>query len=123
MPVEAISAVGAGGVDAIGGADAISGAGWVGPEFSIEAPQGVTDAPAGAGAGEGFGSVLADQIGALQGTQDHAAAQSQALAAGTAEDVSSVVMAVERAQLSMQLASQLRTKATEAYQEIFRTQV
>jgi flagellar hook-basal body complex protein FliE len=120
MPVEAISAVGAGGVDAIGGADAISG---VGPEWSIEAPQGVTDAPAGAGAGEGFGSVLADQIGALQGTQDHAAAQSQALAAGTAEDVSSVVMAVERAQLSMQLASQLRTKATEAYQEIFRTQV
>jgi flagellar hook-basal body complex protein FliE len=110
MPVEAITAVG--GID---------------PEFAIEAPQGFTmdgaaEAPSSTG-GEGFGSMLADQVGALQGTQDQAAAASQALAAGTAEDVSSVVMAVERAQLSMQLASQLRTKATEAYQEIFRTQV
>ena len=32
-------------------------------------------------------------------------------------------MAVERAQLSMQLAGQIRTKAVEAAQEIFRTQV
>ena len=32
-------------------------------------------------------------------------------------------MAVERAQLSMQLASQIRTKAVEASQDIFHTQV
>ena len=32
-------------------------------------------------------------------------------------------MAVERAQLSMQLASQLRTKGVEALQDIFHTQV
>jgi len=111
MPVEALGAVGA--------ADQISA---VGGEWAIEAPAGVGEAASG-GAGEGFGSVLADQVGALQGTQDQAAGASQALAAGTAQDVSSVVMAVERAQLSMQLASQLRNKATEAYQEIFRTTV
>ena len=32
-------------------------------------------------------------------------------------------MAVERAQLSMQLASQIRTKLVEAAQDIFHTQV
>jgi flagellar hook-basal body complex protein FliE len=110
MPVEAIGAAAAAGGD----------------EFAIELPQAFTmdGAPeAAAPGGEGFGSVLADQVGALQRTQSEAAAQSRALATGTAEDLPSVVMAVERAQLSMQLASQLRTKAVEAYQDVFRTQV
>ena len=48
---------------------------------------------------------------------------SQALATGQASDPTSVVMAVERAQLAMQLASQIRTKAVEAAQDIFNTQV
>ena len=110
MPVEAISAVGA-------EFDVAA----IGPEWQIDVPPAPDDAPA--PDGEGFGSVLTDQIGALQRTQDEAAAQSYALAAGTAQDASAVVMAVERAQLSMQLAAQLRNRATEAYQEIFRTQV
>ena len=112
MPVEAITAIGAGDELALAGTD------WVGPEFAVEAP----GAPEATGE-EGFGSLLADQIGALQARQDDAAVQAQALATGTADDVGSVVMAVERAQLSMQLAAQLRNRATEAYQEIFRTQV
>ncbi len=114
MPVEAITATGAEALD-------LAATDWVGPEFAIDAPPAPDAAPA--TDGDGFGSMLADQLGALQARQDEAAVQSQALAAGTAEDVGSVVMAVERAQLSMQLAAQLRTKATEAYQEIFRTQV
>ena len=48
---------------------------------------------------------------------------SQALATGQATDPTAVVMAVERAQLSMQLAGQIRTKAVEAAQDIFHTQV
>ena len=48
---------------------------------------------------------------------------SQALATGQASDPTAVVMAVERAQLAMQLASQIRTKAVEAAQDIFHTQV
>ena len=40
-----------------------------------------------------------------------------------ATDPTAVVMAVERAQLAMQLASQIRTKAVEAAQDIFHTQV
>jgi flagellar hook-basal body complex protein FliE len=73
-------------------------------------------------AGKSFGGVLADQIGALEKLQTDAAAGSRALAAGNA-DPTEVVMAVERARLGMQLASQIRTKAVEAVQDIFHTQV
>jgi flagellar hook-basal body complex protein FliE len=55
--------------------------------------------------------------------QNDAASQSQALASGQATDPSQVVMAVERARLGMQLASQIRTKLVEAQQDIFHTQV
>ena len=56
-------------------------------------------------------------------TQNDAAAQAHALATGQADDPTAVVMAVERAQLAMQLAGQIRTKAVEAAQDIFHTQV
>jgi flagellar hook-basal body complex protein FliE len=95
----------------------------VGPEWQIALPAESADAAAPAAGGSGFGAMLADQIGGLQQLQTDAATQSQALATGTAEDASQVVMAVERAQLSMQLASTLRDKSVEAFQEIFRTQV
>ena len=51
------------------------------------------------------------------------ASVAQALAAGTAQDPTAVVMAVERAQLSMQLASQIRNNLVEAATDIFHTQV
>jgi len=73
--------------------------------------------------GEGFGDMLSNALGKLQETQTEAAGASQSLANGTATDPTSVVMAVERAQLAMQLASQVRNKAVEAYQDIFHTQV
>ena len=71
----------------------------------------------------GFGGMLGAALDSLAKTQTEAAAGAQALAAGTAEDPTAVVMAVERAQLSMQLASQIRTKLVEAAQDIFHTQV
>jgi flagellar hook-basal body complex protein FliE len=74
------------------------------------------------GAG-GFGGMLSNSIQSLQGLQDQAATASDALATGQASDPSSVVMAVERARLGMQLASQIRNKAVEAYTDIFHTQV
>lgn len=70
-----------------------------------------------------FGGVLGRQLENLAGLQAEATEASASLANGTAADPSSVVMAVERAQLSMQLASQLRTKGVEAINEVFRTQV
>ena len=74
-------------------------------------------------AGGDFSSVLGKQLSALSDLQAEGAMASQALATGTATDPAGVVMAVERARLSMQLASQLRTKGVEAINEIFRTQV
>ena len=106
MPVEAIS----GGISAVG------------PEWQITTPDSPGDAAPVEGA-NGFGGMLADQLQGLQGLQTEAASQSQALATGQAEDASQVVMAVERAQLSMQLAAQLRDKSVESFQEVFRTQV
>jgi flagellar hook-basal body complex protein FliE len=71
----------------------------------------------------GFGQMLSSQIQQVANTQTDAASQSQALATGQASDPSDVVMAVEKAQLSMQMATTLRNKGVEAIQEIMRTQV
>jgi flagellar hook-basal body complex protein FliE len=73
--------------------------------------------------GGGFGGALRTALESLAHTQSDATGAAQSLANGTAADVSGAVMAVERARLAMQLASQVRNKAVEAYQEIFRTQV
>ena len=108
--------------------EALSAMGVTGPEWNIkipEAPTGVDgmDGAAQADGKSGFGGMLTNQLEGLQGLQTDAAAQSQALATGTAEDASQVVMAVEKARLSMQLAASLRDKGLESFQEIFRTQV
>ncbi len=91
------------------------------PEFAAGAPE--LEGVPGAGAGEGFGSILGSKIDQLSQLQGDAADAGASLAAGTATDPTEVVMAVERARLSMQLASQLRTKGVEAVNEVFRTQV
>jgi flagellar hook-basal body complex protein FliE len=73
--------------------------------------------------GDGFASALGTQLQNLADLQTDAASASQSLAAGTATDPAEVVMAVERARLAMQLASQIRTKSVEAINDIFHTQV
>lgn len=102
---------------------AVSGADW--QIAGVPTPGGAAEAAEGTGAsgGAGFGGMLSKSISALSSSQTEAAEASQALAAGTVTDPTSVVMAVERARLSMQLASQIRTKAVEAAQDIFHTQV
>ena len=92
-----------------------------GPEWqigSLDGPAQPTPAPA-----TGFGDLLGASLQGLESTQQDAATAAQGLASGQATDPTSVVMAVERAQLAMQLASQIRTKAVEAVQDIFHTQV
>jgi flagellar hook-basal body complex protein FliE len=71
----------------------------------------------------GFGSELTNAISSLEKTQQSGDSAAQALATGNVKDPESAVVTVEDAQLSMQLASQIRTKATEAVQSIFQTQV
>ena len=91
-----------------------------GAEWTV-APVEPTQAPA--EAGSGFGDLLGKSLQSLADSQNEAAGAAQELATGQATDPTAVVMAVERAQLAMQLASQIRTKAVEAAQDIFHTQV
>jgi flagellar hook-basal body complex protein FliE len=98
-----------------------------GPEWNISLgnatdPSIENDAAVG-GAGSDFGGVLTQQLQNLADLQTQAADASTALATGTATDPAETVMAVERARLSMQLASTLRTKGVEAINDIFHTQV
>jgi flagellar hook-basal body complex protein FliE len=97
-----------------------------GAEWNVGGVGSVGSGPAAAPSnaqGASFGSLLGQSIQSLQSSQDQAAAASNALATGQATDPTAVVMAVERAQLAMQLAGQVRTKAVEAAQDIFHTTV
>ena len=73
--------------------------------------------------GSGFGQMLADSIGKLDQAQAGANQQVQDLATGKAKDLSTVVMSVEQASLEVQLAAQIRNKAVDAYNDIFRMQI
>jgi len=100
-----------------------SGADWNVGSVDGSAGAGAAGATAPSGGGAGFGSVLTDQLGKLEGLQNEASKASQAMATGQAANPEAVVMAVERARLSMQLASTLRNKAVEAFTDVFHTQV
>lgn len=76
-----------------------------------------------AASGGGFGDALTEAVSSLEKTQQSGDSASQALATGKVADPQAAVVTVEDAQLAMQLAAQIRTKATEAVQTIFQTQV
>lgn len=73
--------------------------------------------------GEGFAGALGKAIDSLEQSQTAAAEASQAVATGTSSNPESAVVTVQNAELEMQLAAQIRTKATEAVQSIFQTQI
>jgi flagellar hook-basal body complex protein FliE len=102
---------------------ALGGEWNVGSVGSLDGTPSTTGTDAASGASGGFGQVLTNQLGSLEKSQTDAASASRSLADGTATDPTSAIVAVERAQLSMQLAAQLRTKGVEVLQELFRTQV
>ena len=95
------------------GAGAIEPAGGVEPTGGVEATGGTS----------AFGGALTEAISSLEGSQISASQASQELATGTVKDPEAAVTTVEDAALEMQLAAQIRAKATEAAQTIFQTQV
>lgn len=104
----------------LGGGAGVAGADGPRGEWSVGSIDGADGAQAGGGS---FGSVLGQQLNALNKLQTDAATASQSLADGTATDPTAVVMSVERARLSMQMAAQLRTKGIDAINDIFHTTV
>jgi flagellar hook-basal body complex protein FliE len=96
--------------------------GSVGPTEAPGAGEGASAVEGVGGESAGFGGALTEAISSLEKSQQSAAGASQALATGTVKDPESAVVTVEDAQMAMQLAAQLRSKATEAIQTIFQTQ-
>jgi flagellar hook-basal body complex protein FliE len=103
--------------------------GGLGGGLSLNAAEGLAQggsSTGGVGAGGeagGFGGQLTEAISSLEQTQNSASSASQALATGNVSDPAAAVVTVQDAQLAMELASQIRNKATEAATSIFNTQV
>ena len=67
-----------------------------------------------------FGQMLQSAFGQVNALQDHSASMTQAFARGQISDVHSVMIASEQATMALQLTTQIRNKAVDAYQEIMR---
>jgi len=80
-------------------------------------------APSTPATGSSFGDLLDNAVGKLDDLQQQATTASQQLATGQATDVSQVALQVEQASLALQLATEVRNKAVDAYQDLFRMQV
>ena len=77
----------------------------------------------GATGSSSFGDTLTGAINSLEQTQTQATTASQQLATGQLSDPTQAITAVENASLAMDLASQIRTKLTDAVTDIFQTQM
>ena len=73
--------------------------------------------------GPGFISVLREQIDQVIGIQQQAEVIQQQFAAGQIDDINQVILAVQKADLALNFALELRNKVVEAYQEISRMQI
>ncbi|MDN5293726.1 MAG: flagellar hook-basal body complex protein FliE [Eubacteriales bacterium] len=70
-----------------------------------------------------FADVLKDAVAKVNDYQLQAEEMAQKLATGEIEDIHQVMIAAEKASLSLQLAVQARNKIVDAYQEIMRMQI
>ena len=75
------------------------------------------------GAGGDFVAALRSQLDQVIELQNEAESLQQQLAAGQIEDINQVVLAVQKADLALNFALELRNKVVEAYQEISRMQI
>ena len=80
-------------------------------------------APGAATPVQGFGELIASKLGGAVEMQDQGAKASQALATGSATDISAATVAVEKAAIALQLTAAFRNKAVEAYQDVMRMQI
>ena len=82
-----------------------------------------TGATAAAKPAAGFADMLGKAIGQLQSVSDNADAKVNAMATGQDVELHDVMLAVETESIAMSLATTIRNKAVEAYQEVFRMQM
>jgi flagellar hook-basal body complex protein FliE len=96
--------------------------------IAAAAPIGVTDAAPAMGAAStnpsgNFAGWFDHQVGELNTQLVHAEQGVQQLAAGDAASLHDVMIRMEEAKLSFQLAVQVRSRILDAYQEVMRMQV
>jgi flagellar hook-basal body complex protein FliE len=87
------------------------------PDKVVPRPAAVEQAAA------GFGAMLDGALSRIQQTEAAAADASRKLATGEIQDLSQVVIAAEKAALTLQYTLAIRNKVLEAYQEIMRMPV
>ena len=97
------------------------------PATPLASPTGLVDSlkpAAGAGGAPSdslsFAQMLENAFGQVNALQGHSAQMAQAFAQGRTSDVHSVMIAAEQATMALQLTTQIRNKAVDAYQEIMR---
>ena len=103
--------IGGAGLDAISMYRSLPGAG------------GATATPEAAPTAKGFGDLIASKLQGAVEMQDTGAKAAQALATGSATDISAATVAVEKAAIALQLTAAFRNKAVEAYQDVMRMQI
>lgn len=72
---------------------------------------------------EGFGSIIAQGLEALEGRIAHADAMVRAFATDSSVPIHEVTIALEEARLAVELALQVRTRVVEAYRELMTMQL
>lgn len=72
--------------------------------------------------GNSFASILSSAVQGVNQTNDNAATQVSNLIQGGSGDISNVMVAVEKADVSFQLMMQVRNKIVSAYQDIEKMQ-
>jgi flagellar hook-basal body complex protein FliE len=92
------------------------------PVSMITVPQAAPTDAASAGTGV-FQSMLDGMIGQVEQSQSQASQAAQNFLNGSDEELHSVALAAQRADLQFNLFLQVRNKAVSAYQEIMRMQV
>jgi flagellar hook-basal body complex protein FliE len=70
-----------------------------------------------------FGNALAHALNALESSQASGEVAAAEVATGSTSNPEAAIVKVQNAELEMQLASQMRAKASEALQTILQTQV
>lgn len=86
-------------------------------------PAAANNQPSDSANAKSFASVLSDAFDNLNSLQVNGDAQATAYANHQTSDLQSVMEASEQASISMQLATQVRNKVTDAYQNIMQMQV
>jgi len=93
------------------------------PVSMIAVPQAAPVGSSGSAAAGGFQSMLEGMIGQVEQSQAQATQAAQNFLGGGDEELHSVALAAQRADLQFDLFLQVRNKAVSAYQEIMRMQV